>query len=110
MDTSTYNKRMKLAFSDLKQQTKANVFATAKKYQITYMTLRNRWKRKSLFIKEASSAYKQQLNNNQEEILIKRINLLINQYVLPTSAIVKNLVKEILQGPVNKNWVANFIK
>ena len=26
------------------------------------------------------------------------------------SAIIKNLVEEILQGLVDKNWVANFIK
>ena len=110
MDTSTYNERMELALSDLKQQTKANVFATAKKYQVTHTTLRNRWKGKSLSMKEASSAYKQRLNNDQEEVLVERINLLTNQHVLPTSAIVKNLAEEILQGSVGKNWITNFIK
>ena len=59
MDTSTYNEHMELALSDLKQQTKTNVFATAKKYQVIYMILRNYWKRKSLSIKETSSIYKQ---------------------------------------------------
>ena len=71
MDISTYNERIELALSDLKQQTKVNVFVIAKKYQVTHTILRNCWKGKSLFIKEASSAYKQRLNNNQKEVLVE---------------------------------------
>ena len=41
MNISTYNKHIELALSDLKQQTKINIFATAKKYQIIYTILRN---------------------------------------------------------------------
>ncbi|KAF8854188.1 hypothetical protein BDZ45DRAFT_677075, partial [Acephala macrosclerotiorum] len=50
------------------------------------------------------------LTNTEEELLIARINELINRGMPPTSQIVKNLAKEIRGKEVKKNWPAEFCK
>jgi hypothetical protein len=59
---------------------------------------------------DANSFFRQCLTNTQEEILINRINYLINRSLPPTSQIVKNLAEEIRGEPVGKNWVRDFIR
>jgi hypothetical protein len=60
--------------------------------------------------KEANSFWHQCLTIEQEEVLIDRINLLMDRAMPPTSHIVKNLAEEIRGGPVGKNWVGQFVK
>jgi hypothetical protein len=60
--------------------------------------------------KEANSFWHQCLTNEQEEILIARINNLTDRGMPPTSHIVKNLSEEIRGKPVGKNWVGQFVK
>ena len=60
--------------------------------------------------KEALSFWHQCLTDEQEEILIWRINDLTDRGMPPTSQIVKNLAEEIRGQRVNKNWVGGFVK
>jgi hypothetical protein len=67
----------------------------AEKYKVERKTLENRWKGKSVLIKEAVSTYRQCLTNSQEKALIAIINNLTDRNMPPTTAIVKNLAEEI---------------
>jgi Tc5 transposase DNA-binding domain len=59
---------------------------------------------------EAHSFWHQCLTNDEEEILISRINTLTDRGLPPTSQIVRNLAEEIRRQPVGKNWVGQFCK
>jgi hypothetical protein len=58
----------------------------------------------------ADSLYRQCLTNEQEEVLIDRINYLSERQMPPTSSIVKNLAEEIRGKPVGKNWTSQFVR
>jgi len=60
--------------------------------------------------KEALSFWHQCLTDEQEEVLIQRINDLTDRGMPPTSQIVKNLAEEMRGKLVNKNWVGQFVK
>jgi transposase len=60
--------------------------------------------------KEALSFWHQCLTDEQEEVLIQRINDLTDRGMPLTSQIVKNLAEEMRGERVNKNWVGQFIK
>lgn len=60
--------------------------------------------------KDADSFWNQCLTNEQEEVLIHRINTLTDRAMPPTSHIVRNLAEEIRGGKVGKNWVGQFVK
>ena len=55
--------------------------------------------------KEAGSFWRQCLTDEQEDVLIQRINDLMDQGMQPTSQIVKNLAEEIKGAHIRKNWV-----
>jgi Tc5 transposase DNA-binding domain len=60
--------------------------------------------------KDINSFFHQCLTDNQEEVLIARINILTDRGMPPTSHIVRNLAEEIRGEPVGKNWTGQFIK
>ncbi|KAF8855237.1 hypothetical protein BDZ45DRAFT_676397, partial [Acephala macrosclerotiorum] len=60
--------------------------------------------------REANAFYYQCLTNTEKELLIARINELINREMPFTSQIVKNLAKEIKGKEIEKNWPAEFCK
>jgi hypothetical protein len=60
--------------------------------------------------KDANSFWHQCLTNEQEEVLIARINDLTDRGMPPTSQIVRNLAEEIRGEHVGKNWVGQFVK
>ena len=60
--------------------------------------------------KDTNSFWHQCLANEQEEVLIHRINTLTDRGMPPTSYIVKNLVEEFRGKQVGKNWVGQFVK
>ena len=95
--------RISEAIADLDAQEVLNVKATAEKYKVKRKTLKNRWKGKSVLIKEAVSTYRQCLTNSQKKALISIINDLTDQRIPPTTAIIKNLAKEIKEYKVKKN-------
>jgi hypothetical protein len=59
---------------------------------------------------QANSFWRQCLTNEEEEVLIRRINDLTDRGMPPTSQIVRNLAEEIRGEPVGKNWVSQFVK
>jgi hypothetical protein len=60
--------------------------------------------------KEANLFWHQYLTIKQEKCLIHRINTLTDRGMPPTSYIIKNLAEEIKGGPLEKNWVGQFVK
>ena len=74
MKDSTKNYRIELALADLNQQEKLNILTTIKKYQLIILTLSRRFQGKTVFYTAASSEFKQQFTNAQEEVLIQHIN------------------------------------
>jgi hypothetical protein len=60
--------------------------------------------------KEALSFWHQCLTDEQEEVLIQRINDLTNRGMPPTSQIIRNLAEEMRGKLVSKNWVSLFVK
>jgi hypothetical protein len=59
---------------------------------------------------EANSFYHQCLTNDEEEVLIARINTLTDRGMPPTSHIIRNLAEEIRGKWVGKNWTGQFVK
>ena len=110
MDPPPFEQRMQLAITDLNSQSKLNYSATAKKYDLDRSMLAKRHKGLTTSIATYSSEHKQRLTTDQEEVLIKQINDLIDHLMPPTSAMVKNIAKEIIGGPIGKNWTSNFVK
>jgi len=97
------------ALADLESQDVLNYSATARKYGVCRSTLTRRHKGQTVSKQEFLSEVQQCLNNTQEEVLIRHINLLTDRGMPPTSQIVKNLAEEIIKRPVGKNWVSSFV-
>jgi len=97
------------ALADLESQETVNYTATAKKYGVCRTTLSRRHRGKTVSRQEFLSEVQQCLNETQEHVLIRHINLLTDRGMPPTSQIVKNLAEEIIQRPVGKNWVSAFV-
>ena len=95
--------RISEAIADLDTQAAPNIRSTAIKYGLCPKTLENRWKGKSVSMKEAVSMYRQALTNAQEKVLIRIINRLIKRRMPLTSAIVTNLAEKIRKAFIKKN-------
>ena len=106
----TNSKVIDEAIDDLKSQECPNVAKTARKHGVDRKALDNRWKGKTVSMKEAVSTFRQALNNTEEEALVGLINKLTDRRMPPTSAIVKNLAEEIRGSPVGKNWTSSFVR
>jgi uncharacterized protein YoaH (UPF0181 family) len=75
----------------------------AKKFYYSHMAVIRRIKGLTKTRQEANSFYYQCLTNNQEEVLISRINKLIDQGLPSTSYIIRNLAEEIRGEYIGKN-------
>jgi hypothetical protein len=82
----------------------------ARKYGCDRSALSRRMRGLTKSKQDANSFWRQCLTNEQEELLIVRINYLTDRSMPPTSQIVKNLAEEISGGRVGKNWVGQFVK
>src|SRR5208282_3446146 len=76
----------------------------AKKYKCDHGALSRRIRGLTKSKKDADSFWRQCLTNEQEEVLIARINHLTDRGMPPISQIVKNLAEEIRGERVRKNW------
>ena len=110
MKTINHNQSIDEALADLRLQEHPNILATAKKYQLVESTLRRRWQGITVSYQEAVSEYRQRLTNAQEEQLILQINRLTDRGIPLTAQIVRNLTKEMIGGPIGKNWTGDFIR
>jgi hypothetical protein len=75
----------------------------AAKYGCDRSALGRRIRRLTKSKKDANLFWHQCLTNEQEEVLIARINHLTDRGMPPTSYIVKNLAKEIRRERIRKN-------
>ena len=99
---------IQLALADLESQEVPNYLATARKYDIQHTTLMRRHKHHTKSNAEATSTFRRLLTDEQEEVLVQRINHLSDRGMPPTPRIVKNLVEEMVKQPVGENWVLRF--
>jgi hypothetical protein len=84
--------------------------AAAKAFKCNHTAVSRRIRLLICSYQEADSLFRQCLTNNQEQVLIDRINYLSHRQMPPTSRIVRNLAKEIRGAPVGKNWTGQFIQ
>jgi hypothetical protein len=82
----------------------------AKKFHCSHTAVMRRIKGLTKTRQEANSFYHQCLTNDQEEVLISRINKLTDRGLPPTSHIVRNLAEEIRGEYIGKNWTGQFVK
>ena len=75
----------------------------AKKFHCSHTAVMRRIKGQTKTRQEANSFWHQCLTDDEEEILISRINKLMDRGLPPTSQIIRNLAKEIRKGPVRRN-------
>ena len=102
------NSSIKEAIDDLKSQEQPNLTATAEKYKIDRTTLSRRFKGETVSYDEACSRTHKLLTNAQESVLIEHCRKLSDRGMHPTPQILRNLVVEIVKGPVGENWVNRF--
>jgi hypothetical protein len=107
---SIKNDRIKAAMDQLDSQSARNYAATARTHNIDHTTLARRYNGKTVSRAEATSTYRQCLNDVQEDTLLRHIDSLTDRHIPPTSQIVRNLAEEILRGRVGKNWTSRFLK
>jgi Tc5 transposase DNA-binding domain len=105
-----HNKRIAAAITDLESQSRPNIAATAKKYNVARTTLSDRFKGKSTTIEETNSYIRQQLTTTQEETLIEYVNKLNDRGFPPTPQILKNLAESVVKTRLGPNWAARFCK
>jgi Tc5 transposase DNA-binding domain len=106
----TKNARIEAAMELLDSQSTLNYAAAARAFQIHPTTLARRYRCETTTREEANSTFHQCLNNTQEDTLLGYIDSLTDRHIPSTSQIVKNLAEEIIQRPVDKNWVGEFVK
>ncbi|KAM3081300.1 hypothetical protein ACMFMG_012241 [Clarireedia jacksonii] len=106
----SHDARIELAITDLNRANSVPIATVAKRYGLQHSTLSRRWHGITSSRAEATSEHHQRLTIAQEEVLIDQINKLIVPKMPPTSYIVRNIVEEIINSPVGKNWTAQFVK
>ena len=110
MEDSTYEARLGLALEDLSKQAIPNLLGTSKRFGVNRVTLMRRYKGTQQNRYIAHSESQQSLSIAQEETLIGYINSLTDRSLPPTSQIVHNCAEELINKPLNKNWVSKFVK
>ena len=110
MNNSLNSTPMKLAIADLELQNKSNILATAKKYNVVESIFRRRWKDQSVFHEKTFDIYKQRLSSIEKKALITQINQLTNRELSSINRIVRNLIEEMIQSSMKKNWTKNFCR
>jgi hypothetical protein len=109
-DKYAKSKAIDAAVDAIKRGEFANYANAAQKYGCDRGVLSRRMRGLTKSKRQAMSFYRQCLTNEQEEVLITRINDLTDRGMPPTSQIVKNLAEEIRGEQVGKNWVGQFVK
>ena len=108
-DISTTMDPIKEAIIWLDSQSAPNYSAAAKKFNVNRSTLSRRHRGITMSKEQFTSTFKKNLTNAQEEQLLNYLNILTHQGLPPTHQMLENLVVEILQKPIGKNWTYNFV-
>jgi hypothetical protein len=107
---STNEDRIQAALMDCQLTEDPDFTEIASKHLVDRTTLSRRFNGTQRSYFESRSESIQCLNNHQEDILIDFINRLTIRSLPPTSQIVKNVVEELCNRHVGKNWVGQFTK
>ena len=102
--------QMEAAIAHLNRQKSVSYAEVAKIYGLDPSTLARRHKGITVSRTEATSIFRQRLNNTEEDTFLSYIDSLTDRYIPPTTKIIKNLTEEIVRGPIEKNWTARFIQ
>jgi hypothetical protein len=109
-DKYVKSKRIDAAVAAIRRGEFSDYAKAAKEYKCDRGAVSRRIRGLTKSKKEADSFLRQCLTDEQEEVLIQRINDLTDRGMPPTSQIVKNLAEEIRGERVGKNWVGQFVK
>jgi hypothetical protein len=109
-DKYVKSKRIDAAVAAIQRGEFTSCAAAAREYECDRGAVSRRIRGLTKSRKEALSFWHQCLTDEQEEVLIQRINDLTDRGMPPTSQIVKNLAEEMRGKRVNKNWVGQFVK
>ena len=101
---------MEAAITHLNRQKSVSYAEVTKIYGLDPSTLTHRHKGITVSRTEATSTFRQRLNNTEEDTLLSYIDSLTDRHIPPTTKIIKNLAEEIVGGPIGKNWTARFIQ
>jgi hypothetical protein len=105
-----HKQAMKAALAALEASSKPNYTEIAEQYKLGRHAVSRRHQGKTTSQAKYVSNHRQCLTDIQEQILIDQINHLTDQGMPPTSQMVKNFAKEIIQCAVGKNWAREFVK
>jgi hypothetical protein len=104
------NEAIQLAIADLESQECPNYTATAKKYNISRVTLARRHQGIQQSRDKINSIHHKLLTTAQEEVIIKHINSLTDRAIPPTPKILSNIVQEVVKQDIGEHWVPRFCK
>jgi len=108
--TANAEMQMQLALEACHEFSNPNFSAIAREFPpVNRQTLKRRFYGEQALRAFANSIHRQNLTIEQEEQLIRHINMLTNRGLPPTSSIVRNLAEEMINRPVGKNWTSQFI-
>ena len=80
-----------------------------KKYDLLRTTLWRRHTSQTVSRSDATTEFRQALNEAQEKVLLGHIGRLVTRGTLPTPGVVRNIAEEIHGGELGKHWVGRFI-
>jgi transposase len=109
-DNYAKSKRVDAAVAAIQRGEFVHFSDAAKKYECSREAVSRRVRGLTKSKKQAYSFWRQCLTDEEEEVLIQRINDLTDRAMPPTSQIVKNLAEEMRGARVSKNWVGGFVK
>ena len=104
-----HNEQILEAIADLDSQEVPNYGATAKKYDLVRTTLWRRHTSQTVSRSEATTKFRQALNEAQEKVLLGNIGRLVTKGTPLSLGIVRNIAEEIHGGELGKHWVGRFI-
>ena len=98
-----YNARIEKAINDLKSQSRTNIAATAKKWDVHRTTLTRRFQDVQDTRQDANSYVRQKLIRTQEETLVEYVNKLNDRGFSFTFQILKNITESIVRITLDSN-------
>ena len=104
------NAQIERALAHLNAQKKPNITEAARIFGVAKSTLGDRFRGKSTSRTEFTSNTKKKLSTIQETVLVGYINLLSDRELSPTSRMVKNLTKDLVNSPIGVHWISRFCK
>jgi hypothetical protein len=101
---------MDAALAELDLSDTLNYATVAKKHNVHPSTLRRQFLKETRSKEDFLSDSKRLLTNAQETFLLNYIDRQSQRGLYLTPRILQNIVEEVLQRHINKNWAASFCK